>query len=170
MRRVRYSVAMSLDGYIAGPQGESDWITMDPDLDFRALVKQFDTVLLGRKTYAATRGHGGGGMPGMRAIVFSRTLHQRDCPGVTVSADPEATLAELKASPGKDLWLFGGGALFQSLANLGLVDSVEVAIVPVLLGGGMPLLPAPAERAKLALTKHRVYEKTGTVALEYRVL
>jgi dihydrofolate reductase len=161
---------MSLDGYIAGPQGENDWIVMDPDIDFRALFGQFDTVLLGRKTYeAARRQGGGGGMPGMRSYVFSRSLRQADCPGVTVSAAPKETLDVLKRESGKDIWLFGGGDLFGSLLQLGLVDSVEVAIIPVLLGGGLPLLPSPAQRAKLRLSKHRVYEKTGTVALEYAV-
>ena len=167
MRRVRYSVAMSLDGYIAGPQGESDWIVMDPDIDFGALMSSFDTVLLGRKTYEATRGHGGGGMPGVQAYVFSSTLRQADCKGVIVSERPAETLAAIKAKPGKDIWLFGGGSLFRSLLHLGLVDAVEVAIMPVLLGGGIPLLPPPATLANLKLVKHRVYPKTGTVSLEY---
>lgn len=169
MRRVRYSVAMSLDGYIAGPKGESDWIVMDPDIDFGALMGGFDTMLLGRKTYEATRGHGGGGMPGMAVYVFSRTLRQADCKGVTVSADPAATLGELKRAEGKDLWLFGGGSLFGSLLQLGLVDAVEVAVIPVLLGGGVPLLPEVAASKKLRLAGHRVYPKTGTVSLEYAV-
>jgi dihydrofolate reductase len=168
MRRVRYSVAMSLDGFIAGPNGESDWIVMDPDIDFRALFKAFDTILLGRKTYEATRQQkGGGGMPGMQVYVFSRTLQPGDCLGVTVSATPEQTVTELKRKPGKDIWLFGGGSLFRSLLELGLVDSVEVAIIPVLLGDGVPLLPSPAKLSRLKLVKHRVYEKTGTVSLEY---
>lgn len=171
MRRVRYSVAMSLDGFIAGPHGESDWIVMDPDIDFRALFKEFDTVLLGRKTYEAARGQdGGAGMPGMHAYVFSRTLRQGDCPGVTVTDRPEETLTALKASSGRDIWLFGGGSLFSSLLELKMVDTVEVAIIPVLLGSGLPLLPHPAKRAKLRLTKHKVYEKTGTTALEYSVV
>jgi dihydrofolate reductase len=170
MRRVRFSVAMSLDGYIAGPNGESDWITIDPEIDFGALMGAFDTVLLGRRTYEATRQQGGGGsMPGVRTIVFSRTLRQADCRGVTVSDNPKETLTALKATPGKDIWLFGGGSLFGSLLELGLVDAVEVAVMPVLLGGGVPLLPHPATTAKLELTKHRIYEKTGTVALEYSV-
>lgn len=170
MRRVRFSVAMSLDGYIAGPQGESDWIIMDPDIDFGELMGAFDTVLLGRKTYEAARQLGGGGaMPGMQAYVFSRTLRQADCPGVTVSHDPVETIATLRAESGKDIWLFGGGSLFSSLLELGLVDTVEVAIIPVLLGGGLPLLPSPAQTETLKLTKHRIYEKTGTITLEYSV-
>jgi dihydrofolate reductase len=168
MRRVRYSVAMSLDGYVAGPNGESDWILMDPDIDFAALTSSFDVILMGRKTYEAARQLGGGPeMPGVRSYVLSHTLRQPDCPGVTVSDDARNTVAGLKAAPGKDIWLFGGGSLFRSLLGMGLVDTVEVAIIPVLLGGGVPLLPGPADRAKLKLTRHRVYAKTGTVSLEY---
>lgn len=167
MRRVRFSVAMSLDGYIAGPNGESDWIVMDPDIDFGALMGAFDTVLLGRKTYEATREHGGGGMPGMQAVVFSRTLREDDCPGVHLSSSPKEIVAALRKAPGKDIWLFGGGELFRSMLELRLVDSVEVAVIPVLLGGGLPLMPHPAKQAKLKLARHRVYPKTGTVSLEY---
>jgi dihydrofolate reductase len=161
---------MSLDGYIAGPKGESEWIVMDPDIDFGALMRAFDTVLLGRRTWEATRQQGGGGgMPGMAVYVFSRTLRQSDCPGVTVSAKPEEVLPGLKGTAGKDIWLFGGGSLFRGLLDLRLVDTVEVAIIPVLLGGGLPLLPHPARQSSLRLTNHRVYPKTGTTILEYAV-
>ncbi len=167
MRRVRFSVAMSLDGFIAGPSGESDWIIMDPEIDFGALMSAFDTILLGRKTYEATRGHGGGGMPGLTTFVFSNTLRQENCPGVFISSDPQQTLAAIRKQNGKDIWLFGGGKLFHSLLELGLVDSVELAVIPVLLGCGLPLLPHPSKFGNLKLTNHRVYPKTGTVALEY---
>ena len=168
MRRVRYSVAMSLDGYLAGPNGESDWIVIDPDIDFQALFGAFDTILMGRKTYEAARQQGrGGGMPGMQVYVFSRTWRQADCPDAIVSDKPAETLTALKTKSGKDIWLFGGGSLFSSLMELGLVDAIEVAIIPVLLGGGVPLLPSPAKSAKLRLVKNRIYEKTGTVSLEY---
>jgi len=169
MRQIRYVVAMSLDGYIAGPKGEADWIIMDPDIDFGALFNKFDTVLVGRRTFEGMAGAGDGSMPGMKTFVFSSTMKQADHPGVTVvGGKPEETLHALKKKPGKDIWLFGGGMLFRSLAEAGLVDTVEVAIVPVLLGEGIPLLPSPAGRIKLALRHHKIY-KTGIVSLEYAV-
>jgi dihydrofolate reductase len=171
MRRIRYQVATSLDGYIAGPNGEADWIIMDPDIDFRALFAQFDTVLIGRRTFEGmARGKKkAGSMPGMKTLVFSRTLRQRDYPKVTIVAEnAEETLNALRAEPGKDIWLFGGGLLFRSLLDAGLVDTVELAVIPVLLGGGIPMLPVPAKQAKLKLTGHKVY-KTGIVSLEYAV-
>jgi dihydrofolate reductase len=172
VRRIRYQVATSLDGYIAGPKGEADWIIMDPDIDFRAHFAQFDAVLIGRRTFEGmARGKKKpGAMPGMKTFVFSRTLRQRDYPKVTIVAENvEETLTALRAGPGKDIWLFGGGLLFCSLLDAGLVDTVEVAVIPVLLGGGIPLFPPPAKTAKLNLTGHKVYPKTGIVSLEYAV-
>src|SRR5262245_37289093 len=170
MRRVRYQVATSLDGYIAGPKGEADWIIMDPDIDFRALFAQFDTVLIGRRTFEgmAVGKKKPGAMPGMKTFVFSRTLRPRDYPKVTIVADDaKNTVTALRAESGKDIWLFGGGSLFRNLLADGLVDTVEVAVMPVLLGGGIPLFPPPAKPAKLNLTSHKLYPKTGIVLLEY---
>ena len=171
MRRVRYVVAMSLDGYIAGPNGEADWIIMDPDIDFHGLFDQFDTFLLGRRTFEGIAGAGGGAQPGVRTIVFSRTLRQQDYPNVTiVSGELEQALADLRSKPGKDIWLFGGGLLFRSLLEARLVNTVEVSVIPVLLGEGIPLLPTKplSERFKLKLASSRTYE-TGIVSLEYTV-
>jgi dihydrofolate reductase len=170
MRRVCYSVAMSLDGYIADPKGGYDWIVIDPEIDFGEMFKNYDTVLMGRKSYEMSKGQGGYGMPGPKAYVFSKTLKQADCPDATVSADPQKTVTELKKMKGKDIWLFGGGELFRSLLELKLVDAVEVAVIPALLGEGLPLLPRTAAgRVKLKLTKHRLFKKTGTLLLNYDV-
>jgi dihydrofolate reductase len=170
MRRVRYSVAMSLDGYLAGPKGEIDWITNDPEVDFVGLAAQFDTMVMGRKTYEFAREHGASvRMPGINPYVFSTTLDQTQCPDATVSADAAATVASLKREQGRDIWLFGGGSLFRSLLELHLVNTIEVAIIPVLLGGGVPLLPARGTRATLRLVGHRLYSSTGRMWLEYEV-
>lgn len=169
-RRVRYQVAMSLDGFIAGPNGEADWIITDPEIDFKEIYSWFDTMLIGRRTFEVMKGAGGSGsMPGMQVYVCSRTLRQEDYPAVTIVAEPEAVVAELRSKPGKDVWLFGGGSLFGSLAELRLVDTVEVAVIPVLLGEGVPLLPAPANRVKLKLIRHKLYSKTGIMSLQYEV-
>jgi dihydrofolate reductase len=172
MRRVRYSVATSLDGYIAGPNGEADWILMDPDIDFDAIFKQFDTFLIGGNTFRSmTGGKKGGGGFGPRTYVFSNTLEPEDHPKITIVREAAAadTVNALRAEDGKDIWLFGGGLLFRSLLQAGVVDSVEVAVIPVLLGQGIPLFPAPAPRAPLKLVKHTLYPKTGTLLLAYAV-
>lgn len=169
MRRIRYAVAASLDGYIAGPKGEADWIIMDPEIDFNSLFQQFDTVLLGRRTFEGMSHGGTAGMPGMKAFVFSRTLRQNDYPKVTiVGENSEEMLGSLRQQPGKDIWLFGGGSLFRSLLGSSLVDTVEIAIIPVILGAGIPLVASPAKQTKLKLTGHKIY-KTGIVSLEYAV-
>ncbi|MGH7690931.1 MAG: dihydrofolate reductase family protein, partial [Gemmatimonadaceae bacterium] len=103
-RRLRYGVAVSLDGFIAGPNGEYDWIVHDPAIDFAAMFAQYDTLLMGRRTYevakvkvadAASLGH--------RWIVVSRTLKPEEYPAVTIlSSGVFEAVAVLKAQPGKD--------------------------------------------------------------------
>jgi dihydrofolate reductase len=168
-RPVCYSVAASLDGRIAGPNGEFDWIPMDPEVDFKALFARFDTLLVGRRTWEAARQNGGATMPGKKSYVCSTTLTPADCGKATLVRDAAATVRELKQRPGKAIWLFGGGVLFRSLLDAGLVDEVQVAVVPVVLGDGLPLVAPPAKLAKLELRQHRVYAKTGTVLLDYVV-
>jgi len=162
---------MSLDGYLSGPNGEVDWIVMDPEIDFTGMMARFDTLLMGRGTFEAGQAMGGGpAMPGVTSIVVSRTLRQEDHPDLTIIAeDVGGAVSRLRAGPGKDIWLFGGGVLFRSMLDLGLVDIVEVAVIPVLLGGGIPLLPGRSEQTALRLVSSKVYEATGTVWLEYAV-
>ena len=169
-RRLRYQVAVSLDGFIAGPKGEYDWIVMDPSIDFAALYREFATAVMGRKTFeVVTAGGGDGSMSGLDAIVFSRTLPASARPGLRIlNDDPRTIVRDLKNQPGRDIWLFGGGVLFRSLLDARLVDTVEVAVMPVLLGEGIPLLP-PGTSVTLRLVDHKVLPRTGIVVLSYTV-
>jgi dihydrofolate reductase len=171
MRQLRYSVAASLDGYIAGPDGEYNWIVVDPDIDFAAMYASFSGLVMGRKSYDVYLATGGSPGPPLPVHVCSRTLPEGERDGVTFAKDGVAHVRALKQSgEGKPLWLWGGGELFTGLARAGLVDGVDVAIVPVLLGGGLPLFPAAAgPRLSLQLRTHRLYAKTGTLFLEYDI-
>ena len=105
MRLVRYSVAISLDGYIAGPNGEFDWILMDPDIDFSAFTARFDTHLVGRKSYEAMQRMGGAPpyRSGVREIVFSRMLDPADHPKIALETDAVRVVKELREQPGKEM-------------------------------------------------------------------
>jgi dihydrofolate reductase len=170
MRRIRYAVAMTLDGFIAGPKGEADWIEMDPGVDvadfFTKFYAQFDTAIMGRRSYDVY----GGAVEGMDTYVFSRTLPPGPRKGVTVvGEDGIERISEIRAADGKDIWLFGGGALFGSLADAGLVDAVEFSVMPVMLGTGTPVLSADADRVKLRLTSSE-HSAGGVLSLKYDVV
>lgn len=170
MRLIRYGGAMSLDGYIATPTGEYDWIPHDPDIDFAAIMGRFDTFLIGRKTFD-TMGRSLTIMPrNTTSIVFSRTLRQADHADLVISNNAEAFVSDIRKKPGKDISLFGGGELFRTLLQANLVDRVEVSLIPVLLGGGIPFLPSPAPQTKLQLRQQRLYKKTGIISLEYEII
>jgi dihydrofolate reductase len=159
---------MSLDGYIAGPNGEIDWIVMDPAIDFGQIFGRFDTALMGRRTFEATLAPGAPRLP-LKTYVFSRTLDQSRYSSVTiVSAGAAELVSKLRHSSGKDIWLFGGGELFRSFAEAGLVDSIEVAIMPVILGKGVPFAPELPDQIRLNLTDNHVYP-SGIVKLQYDV-
>lgn len=170
MRRVLYRVAASLDGFIAGPNGEIDWIVRDPTIDFTSVYSRFDTVLLGRRTYELTQQPGAPAWPrGWRILVFSRTLEAANHPGVTiVSTDIGAAVTKVRDLPGRDIWVFGGGSLVASLLASDLIDEVEVAVMPVLLGRGTPLVGIDAPRSRLTLESFDA-SPGGIVNLRYKV-
>ena len=101
--------------------------------------------------------------------MYSRSLPEGERDGITFVRDAVPHVRRLKETDGKPLWLWGGGELFRQLAEAGLVDGVDVAIIPVLLGGGISLLPTPGPRLTLQLRSHRLYAGTGTMFLEYDV-
>lgn len=168
VRRVIYQVAASLDGFIAGPGGEADWIPMDPEIDFAALLARYDTVLMGRRTFDAMGGSGAAF--GKRTLVASRSAPRRAVKGVEHVRDAAQCIRDLRATEGSDVWLFGGGALASELLDEGLVDLVEIAVIPILLGSGVPLLAPTARRHAMKLIHTRVFDATGTALLTYETV
>ena len=155
---------------LPGQTASTDWIVSDSSIDFGALFKEFDTAVMGRKTYEVLTAQGGSGtLTGLDVVVFSRSLPPKTAKGIRITKDDASgVVAALKKQPGRDIWLFGGGALFRSLLDAGLVDTVEVALIPVLLGSGIPLLP-PGAPATLELFDRKVLPASGIVMLSYRV-
>ena len=174
MRRLRYGVAVSLDGFIAGPKGEYDWIVHDPSIDFAAMFAEYDTLLMGRGTYEVASGTGKTWDSfGQRWVVVSTTLKAEDHPNVTILSNGVAeAVAAMKAQPGpapqKDIWLFGGGVLFRSMLDAGLVDTVEVAVMPVMIGSGIPLMPE-GKRQALHLDESKTLP-SGILMLKYSIV
>lgn len=167
MRNVVYSVAMSLDGHIAGPGGEFDWIPDEPGVDWGAFMARFDTALMGRGTWDVMAAQGTGSLPDMPVYVFSTSMPDVEDERVTVvRQDSEEVVRRLREEEGKEIWLIGGGVLFRSLLDAGLVDEVEVAVIPVLLGSGIRLLPDWSGTARLTLVDSETYP-SGIVLLRY---
>ncbi len=172
MRTVTYGAACSLDGFIAGSNGEIDWLHMSPDVSsiMAKYWKSVDTILMGRKTYDVAQAMGGGpAMPGIAGTyVFSRTL-DRVAGAELVRDDAGAFVRSLKAKPGKDICLLGGGDLARSLFAEDVIDEVGLNIHPILLGGGSPLFPDIGKRIRLELIENSTIEG-GCVHALYRVV
>jgi dihydrofolate reductase len=163
-------VAASLDGFIAGPNGEYDWIFPDSGIDFRAIYNRFDTRLMGRRTYQVARTRPGllAGSE-MKIVVVSATLDPAQVSEARIlSRDLSGAVAALKAERGRDIWLSGGGVLFRSLLDFGLVDEISVSIFPVILCSGVPLL-RDGPRAQLKLVESKALP-SGVLINNYAVL
>jgi dihydrofolate reductase len=172
MRKLTFSVASSLDNYIARENGAVDWLLWSDDAQAvtAAHWKTVDTMLMGRKTYeTAVRQGGGGGTPGMQTYVFSRVLDNPAHAGVeVVRGDAVEFVRDLKQRPGRAVSLMGGGELADSLLAAGLVDEIELNIHPVLLGSGVPLFHGASRQIDLELLESRPLQR-GCVLLTYRV-
>ncbi len=170
MRLVTYGAACSLDGFIAGRDGGLDWLHFSRDVQdvMAAQWKDVDTILMGRKTYEFAAASGpGGSMPGISSYIFSTTMTRAPEGAQLVSQDAGGFVRALKAQPGKNILVMGGGELGRSLLAAGVVDEVGLNIHPVLLGRGVPLFH-DAGRIALTLKESRVLDG-GCILATYRV-
>ena len=171
MRKVTYGAAVSLDGFLAGAGEEIDWLRQSDDVAaiMRESWKGVDAMLMGRKTYEFAVRMGGGpiGPSKIRTYVFSTTMQDAPEGAELVRADAVGFVRDLKAGPGGDIILMGGGELAATLIEGGVVDEIGLNVHPILLGAGVPMFPAMRARAELSLVEARPIAK-DCVLLRYR--
>jgi dihydrofolate reductase len=170
MRKVVLGLGISLDGYIARPDGSVDFLFMPKDYgkDLGTFLKKLDVAILGRKTYDIAKALGGGDFGNTKPYVFSRSLPPGERDGIIfVNESPADLVARLRAQPGKDMWLMGGGELAREFLKADLVDEMYIGILPVLIGEGIPLFPSGFPQREFELVENKSYSR-GLVALMYR--
>lgn len=166
MRKVVYNCAVSLDGFIEGPNGEFDWCFADQDYGMSAFMARIDTVLYGRKSYELALKMGQAFGKEHEHYVFSATMTEA-AENVTLIKDKVSKhVKAIKADPGKDIWLFGGADLAGSLMNEGLVDELALAVHPIVLGQGKPLFTNVQHRVLYKLESVKPYD-TGLIIVNY---
>jgi dihydrofolate reductase len=169
MRKIILGLAVSLDSFIEGPNGEYDWCFTDQDYGITELLKRIDTVFMGRKTYELTLKMDDIGIEGfskLKNYVFSTTLEKIGNGVILINNHVKDAVEKIKNEVGKDIWLFGGAGLTTSLINLGLVDELSLAVHPIILGQGTPLFRDIQSRIGLNLIDTKTYS-TGLVNLTY---
>jgi dihydrofolate reductase len=169
MRKVILQLAVSLDGFIEGPNGEYDWCLTDQDYGMADFLQRVDAMFIGRKSYELTQTMGEEAMAPfahLKYYVFSTTLSSVSPGAVLINGNIETEVKRIKEENGKDIWLFGGAALTDSLLQLGLVDEIQLAVHPLILGGGKPLFRQLDKRVPLTLLHTKSYS-SGLVSLTY---
>lgn len=171
MRKLILEVAVSLDGFIEGPNGEYDWCFNDQDYGLSDFFKSVDSLFMGRKCYEMMQGMDTtvqNEFSGLKEYVFSTTLNKVKDGAILIKDNIETEVKKIKNENGKNIWLFGGAGLTASLLNLGLVDKVRLAVHPILLGSGKLLFNGINNKTPLKLTDAKTYS-TGLVALSYNL-
>ncbi len=170
MRKLILGLAVSLDGFIEGPNGEFDWCFTDQDYGMTEFFKGVDALFIGRKSYELMQKMGEDAVPGMpplKEYVFSTTLTSCKEGAVLIRENAIAQARAIKMEEGKDIWLFGGASLTASLMEVGLVDEFWLSVHPILLGSGKPLFEGLKDRVPLELIHSQTYS-SGLVALTYK--
>lgn len=177
-RKVILDLAVTLDGFIEGKNGEIDWCIMEPEMNFTGFLNQIDTIFYGRKSYELW----GQFMPdtmddadrkmwelyhSKEKVVFSRTQKGADHQVRFINDHIFEEVMKLKNKPGKDIWLYGGASLITTFVNLALVDEYRLSVHPIILGEGKPLFIDIKQRVNLKLVETKTFP-SGVVQLIYQ--
>ncbi|MBL1219454.1 dihydrofolate reductase [Chryseobacterium sp. L7] len=177
MRKIILDLAVTLDGFIEGPNGETDWCIMDGDMNFTGFLDSIDTILYGRVSYDAWGTYQPEDHAAPEETEFWKTIHsknkyvfsgqpRKDPGAVFISSGIAGKISEIKEQPGKDIWLYGGAGLIKTFITLDLIDVYRISVHPVALGSGKPLFEDLKERLKLKLITTNVF-RSGVVQLIY---
>jgi dihydrofolate reductase len=180
MRKIVLGLGISLDGYIARPDGGVDFLDMatkdygptGKTYSMGPFFKSVDAAIMGRKTYEVGLKLSGGKFDsyGMDCYVCSRSQTPGKRGQVTfVNESPKALVEMLRKKPGKDIWHMGGGELAREFFNDDLIDELYIGVVPVLIGQGIPLFPPGYPQREFRLVENGTYSK-GMIALRYERL
>lgn len=177
-RRIVLDLAVSLDGFIEGINGETDWCIMDEDMKFNDFLNDIDTILYGRKSYDLWGQYAPGNeasdmekelwklVHSKKKYVFSKSLTKINNNVMVINNNISDEVNKLKKEPGKDIWLYGGASLITTFINLGLVDEYRLSVHPVILGAGKPLFVDIKQRQGLMLVNTKKFS-SGVVQLCY---
>lgn len=179
-RKIILDLAVTLDGFIEGPNGEVDWCIMDPEMNFTDFLHQIDTILYGRKSYElwgeyipksyidAADGEMWGLIHSKQKYVFSKHENHTNFQAIYINENIFEEMKRLKYSPGKDIWLYGGSSIITTFLNLGLIDEFRLSIHPVILGNGKPIFTNINQRIQLQLTHTKTFS-SGVVQQIYQL-
>ena len=173
MRSVILGLGVSLDGYIARPDGTFDFLFMPKDFSMAEFFASIDTAVMGRKTYEVTKAMAGApdagkSGPKITNYVFSRSLPTGERDGfIFVDQSPESLIKEIRKEKGKDIWLSGGGELTRDFLIADLVDEIHLGVVPVLIGAGLPAFPAGFPQRNFTLIENETFSQ-GLISIKYK--
>jgi dihydrofolate reductase len=170
MRKIILGLAVSLDGFIEGANGEYDWCFTDQDYGMSDFLKRIDAIFYGRKSYEMmlqAEQQGENPFAKIKSFIFSNSLSKAYEGTELIFGDWIGQVNVLRQQPGKDIWLFGGADLITGFMNANLVDELFLAVHPIVLGSGKPLFQNINERKHFTLIDANHYS-TGLVALTYK--
>jgi dihydrofolate reductase len=177
MRKIILDLAVTLDGFIEGPKGETDWCIMEDDMDFEGFLASIDTILYGRVSYDLWGNFQPEGDVNEAEKAIWKAVHskkkyvftnrpQEDGKDEFVGSNIAEKVEQIKQQPGKDIWLYGGASLIKSFIELDLIDVYRISLHPTVLGAGKPLFENLKQRINLKLLDLRRF-KSGVVQLVY---